>query len=380
MEKEISPNKEHFENAYINKQLELLKMYDYNAEFSKLAVIHETIILPSFHRSGNTLTRELLEGVTQILTGSDDIQFHPLEKIVSGNFEIEQTDVFINFKGQRKTDQDVWVYKTHFPIRYRKEIFKFDRIILIVRNPFDTLESMFNLYLTGSHSKSIHNDEYRRLEQEWQGFINDVIPEWVQFHEYWLKYAEENNVPLYIIRYEDLLTDTKDEVMQMMKFLLHYQKIEGTVVEEKIDSYLLNRRTVYKPRKGTSFHSLTNYSEELIKHVFEKCRKMLKILGYDRLLSQKLNNYEQIKDNENALDIDGKTILTHQELNEINLAKFTQDENYPFDEIRIPLRLYPHFEINTDDEYKSNRAFQATGKRVNRLANEIKKIVKLDES
>src|SRR5690242_8678833 len=121
-----------------------------------------------------------------------------------------------------------------------ERIFEFDRIILVVRNPFDALESMFNLYLTNSHNKSIENDEYRRLAQEWEGFINDIIPEWNRFHDYWYNYALLNNVPFYIVRYEDLLSDTKNQLMSLLKFLLNYQQLEGTEIERRVDNYLQN--------------------------------------------------------------------------------------------------------------------------------------------
>ena len=49
----------------------------YKAEYCKVAYQHELVVLPSFHRCGNTLTRELLEGITNILTGSDDLHIFP---------------------------------------------------------------------------------------------------------------------------------------------------------------------------------------------------------------------------------------------------------------------------------------------------------------
>ncbi len=57
------------------------KLFDdsYKANFIMLPYTHETVIIPSFHRCGNSLTRELLEGITNILTGSDDFHQIPSE-------------------------------------------------------------------------------------------------------------------------------------------------------------------------------------------------------------------------------------------------------------------------------------------------------------
>jgi hypothetical protein len=39
----------------------------------------------------------------------------------------------------------VWIVKTHFPERFGYKRYKVKKIILLIRNPFDTLDSYFNM-------------------------------------------------------------------------------------------------------------------------------------------------------------------------------------------------------------------------------------------
>jgi len=47
--------------------------------------------------------------------------------------------------------------------------------------------------------------------------------------------TSENKQPLYIVRYEDLVTDPKDTLMGLMSFLLEKKDLSGTNVERRID-------------------------------------------------------------------------------------------------------------------------------------------------
>ena len=46
---------------------------------------------------------------------------------------------------------------------------------------------------------------------------------------------EENKQPLYIVRYEDLVTSPKDTLMGLMSYLLEVEDLSGTNVERRID-------------------------------------------------------------------------------------------------------------------------------------------------
>lgn len=66
----------------------------------------------------------------------------------------------MGFKGEGVIDKRAWIVKSHYPdspgiLRYFVE-----RCILVVRNPLDSIASLFNLISSKSHDKSISPDDY----------------------------------------------------------------------------------------------------------------------------------------------------------------------------------------------------------------------------
>ena len=58
-------------------------------------------------------------------------------------------------KGEGITDNSVMVVKTHYPERIGLGEFICQKAIIIVRNPLDSITSLFNMIATGTHSDSI---------------------------------------------------------------------------------------------------------------------------------------------------------------------------------------------------------------------------------
>jgi hypothetical protein len=97
-------------------------------------------ILASYPRSGNSLMRTLYEHTTLRVTGSD-MQGGLAKHDLVGEMAV----------GTNK----VQFVKTHFPERRGSTMFRASRVVLLVRNPFDAIESYFNLMMTGTHTKSL---------------------------------------------------------------------------------------------------------------------------------------------------------------------------------------------------------------------------------
>jgi hypothetical protein len=99
-------------------------------------------------RSGNTLSRRLMESVTGVLTGSN------YNIIPSINFAL----TVMGFKAENHFENDVWILKTHFPyiLPYAK-VMSASRAVLLVRNPLDIIVSQFMMSCTLTHSKSVSN-------------------------------------------------------------------------------------------------------------------------------------------------------------------------------------------------------------------------------
>jgi len=109
--------------------------------------------MASFPRSGNTLLRAYLEKIMGLTTGSDCDILKKLNKDL----------MLMGLAGEGLVDKRVWVVKTHYPERYGKTKFYAERAILLVRNPLDCITSLFNMVCTGSHNRSIHDNDFKKF-------------------------------------------------------------------------------------------------------------------------------------------------------------------------------------------------------------------------
>ena len=105
----------------------------------------EKIVLTSYPRSGNTLIRTYLEKLTRIYTGSDCDVRRPLNKQLQD----------MGMAGEGQIDDRVWIVKSHYPERIGRAKFAANKCIIIVRNPLDSIFSLFNMVATTTHSESI---------------------------------------------------------------------------------------------------------------------------------------------------------------------------------------------------------------------------------
>jgi hypothetical protein len=105
----------------------------------------EKVVLVSYPRSGNSFLRLLLEEKTGIITGSDS----------RTNRTLSAALLQCGFQGEGVVDSSVWIIKSHYPERMGYIKFASNRIILLVRNPFDALESYFHMGFTNTHNKML---------------------------------------------------------------------------------------------------------------------------------------------------------------------------------------------------------------------------------
>jgi len=149
------------------------------------------VILASYPRSGNTLVRAYIEKITGLVTGSDCDVTKKLNK-----------ELFtMGLNGEGIVDNRVWVVKTHYPERYGKSKFYAERCIICVRSPLDSIVSLFNMVCTGSHNKSVAEEDYEKFKAEWLEFVEQEISVWKDFHEFWLN----AQIPVFLVKYEDII-------------------------------------------------------------------------------------------------------------------------------------------------------------------------------
>lgn len=130
--------------------------------------VDRRIGLISYPRSGNSLLRHLLETSSGVYTGCDT---HP-ERSLSK--QLRECGML----GEGVVDESVWFVKSHYPERVGWKPFRVRKVILIVRNPWDAMDSYFNMMLTNTHNVSLHDSMYVRFEKRWNDFVHSEIHVW----------------------------------------------------------------------------------------------------------------------------------------------------------------------------------------------------------
>lgn len=91
------------------------------------------------------MLRQQLEAMTNIITGSDSRPNRILSSLLLQS----------GYKGEGITDNSVWIVKSHYPERLGFIKFRVNRILLLVRNPYDAIMSYFHMAMTNSHNKNL---------------------------------------------------------------------------------------------------------------------------------------------------------------------------------------------------------------------------------
>ena len=158
-------------------------------------------VLASYPRSGNSLMRTLYEKITQRVSGSDmrgGLASHDLvgEAAVSS--------------------RRVQFVKTHYPERRGIQPYTASRVVLLVRNPYDALDSFFHLMTTGTHTTSLRDEWRDKLTAVWESMVKKEICVWQAFYEFWLS----QEIPLLLVRYEDLIRFPYQVMCRVIQFVL----------------------------------------------------------------------------------------------------------------------------------------------------------------
>jgi hypothetical protein len=164
------------------------------------------------------MLRQLVEDMTNVFTGSDS----------RPNRTLTAALLRYGFKGEGIIDESVIAVKSHYPERLGFARFETKRIILLVRNPFDALDSYFHMCLTNTHDRSLHPIALQspELQQLWREFIPNEAHTWESFHEFWARKAAmpESRLQMIVVRFEDLTstdaaqrTATRADIFDFLK-------------------------------------------------------------------------------------------------------------------------------------------------------------------
>ena len=202
--------------------------------------------LASFPRSGNTWVRFLLEKAAGELCGSiykDRIMPRGAEGIA---------------------------IKTH-----ALDSDKYDRVIHIVRNPLDVIESYF-----------FWKKDVARKEVDWAENVRTVTAEWRDHTKHWLAAA----IPAHRVRYEDLKARPAQELTAMLRWLGYETAptdIQAAVAAGQIENMReLNQELGDKFfRRGEVGKSYSSFTPEQLAFVRHELREWVDHFGYGDLTS-----------------------------------------------------------------------------------------------
>lgn len=173
-------------------------------------LLHGITVLASYPRSGNSLLRMLLERITNTITGSDTCPNRSLSRQLSKKLVGE---------GIIGPSTVCNIIKTHWPERRGCLPFKCHRIILLVRNPYDVIDSYWNMCCTSSHDESVTDPVYYRYKNMHRNLARHEIEIWTKFNNYWIMEGMKKGLPVLIVRYEDLMLDALSTMERVINFM-----------------------------------------------------------------------------------------------------------------------------------------------------------------
>ncbi len=223
------------------------------------------IFLASYPKSGNTWLRAIitnalinkerftLDNLKKIPLLSSKQNFKNFKKIHysdDGDIDFDwMSENIINCqKYLNKTNKDFNIYKTHSVrhLKFTNETVNMG-FIYIVRDPRDIVVSLSH-FAGGSLERTINEVLYSKKLMTKTNGAKELLSTWNLHARSWLEYK---NVSRLIIRYEDLINKTEENILQILNFL------------NKITCYTLlpNKIDIHKIIKETSISNLKKEEE-----------------------------------------------------------------------------------------------------------------------
>jgi len=144
--------------------------------------------------------------------------------------------------GENIVDDTCWIVKSHHPHPKFPHTAEFDanKIVVCVRNPFDTIYSYAHFANTAytSQSAQIDNDIFKEDPKFTKDYIDIVTMNLYHFFVHIHSCYEDKKVPIYFIKFEELRSNPKPVLTDLFKFLLNLDSLEGTIAEKRIEEAL----------------------------------------------------------------------------------------------------------------------------------------------
>jgi hypothetical protein len=150
-------------------------------------------------------------GLVYYENNGENLLKYYLEKI----FKIELGNNIAKENNHTGSIDNHWIINTDYPLRSDSEYNEayISSVILLVRNPVDVIMSRIlkdSFYLEEALNK-----------------VDQYIQQWKEFYKYWFGAP----VAVHIIRYEDLISNPYDILLDLCKFLLGIKNIDNTKLD-----------------------------------------------------------------------------------------------------------------------------------------------------
>jgi hypothetical protein len=86
---------------------------------------------------------------------------------------------------------------------------------LVVRNPFDAIDSYWNLNVTNTHTEKVTDEIYEQFHDFFQDLVRNEMKVWLDFLDFWY---HKGKIPLLVVRYEDLIRSPRSELERILEF------------------------------------------------------------------------------------------------------------------------------------------------------------------
>lgn len=116
------------------------------------------------------------------------------------------------------------------------ESFTTNKLIVIVRNPADVITSLSHLTLTGSQYLKVKERLNAKFPEFWDNFVTERVTELKQYFKTTIEIAKNNEVPIYFVRYEELIDEPYKVMVGVYGYILgiSHSQVEGSVVGERL--------------------------------------------------------------------------------------------------------------------------------------------------
>ena len=250
-------------------------VYDGDFKFCDGEKLGSKIAFNTYPRSGNSFLRKYLEQLTGISTGAT-VQLH-----TSSSLQI------MGLKGEYICDDRTWIVKAHHPMLLPGVLqFKSDKVVCCVRNPLDVILSFASLSNTMSHAAQPPFSYDKDYPEWWNWWVTDQAKAHARYFETMLRHCnQEGRNPIYIVRYEDLVSNPRPELEGIMKYLLDLDDISGTNAQRRVDQVIdmgaaSSQTYKLKSTTGKFNNAKGRYTDAQIKLIQEMNADHLYYFGY----------------------------------------------------------------------------------------------------